>query len=223
MEQPASPRSTYHHGNLRAAMIEATLQLIDEKGPDNITVSDAAKRAGVSSGAPFRHFASKIELMTAVAEVLQNELLERMEIAYGIGTDPWETLFSLGLAYMTWGLENPARFRTYSNRNLYDFNSSDILREGSERMNWLVESTFLSVLPENPIQKERARRLNIHARALITGLVNLYCYGLFPHIGVVGEEPLVTLRKSWQGFLRTVRFTLDDRPTETGFYTLFGE
>jgi len=202
-------------------LVQATLSIIEEVGADHVTVSEAAKRAGVSSGAPFRHFSSKSELMTAVAEVLQNDLLKAMQTAYDQNPgDPWKTLASLGLAYMGWGLEKPAYFRTYSNRNLYDFDSSPVLREGTAKLIWMVESTFACVLPDNSIRAERARRLNIHARALLTGLVTLSCYGLFPEFGVEAEDPMVTLRKSWQGFLNSVRLTIEARPSETGYYEL---
>jgi AcrR family transcriptional regulator len=222
MEPSISPRSTYHHGNLRAALIQATLCLIEEKGPDQVTVAEAAKRAGVSSGAPFRHFSSKVDLMTSVAEVLQAELLQRMEMAYGQDSeDPWETLWLLGLTYMNWGLELPTHFQTYSNRKLYNFESSPLLLEGDEKLSWLVESTFVAVLPESPVRRERARRLNIHSRALLTGLINLYCGGHFPRFGIEGEEAMVTMQKSWWGLLRSVRFNVEDRPKETSYYTIF--
>ena len=61
-------RTSYRHGNLREALIEAAIQLVEEVGPENVSVREAAKRAGVSPGAPFRHFASKTALLTAVAD-----------------------------------------------------------------------------------------------------------------------------------------------------------
>ena len=62
------PPTTYHHGNLRQVLIDATLALIEEGGPEAVTVREAARRAGVSPGAPFRHFPTRTSLMTAVAE-----------------------------------------------------------------------------------------------------------------------------------------------------------
>lgn len=205
MNVPRSTRETYHHGNLKAALIDATLALIDEQGPDTLTVAAAAQRAGVSSGAPFRHFASKTELMTAVAEVVQAELLGRMEQAHGDGSDaPWERLENLGLAYLEWGLERPKRFRTYSNRNFYDFESSAALQEGDERLVWLVESTYLQLLRQED-RAVQARRLNIRSRALLTGLITLYCNRHFPRFGVPDEEARDSLRDSWRSYLAVLR------------------
>jgi AcrR family transcriptional regulator len=208
MNSPRTTRDTYHHGNLKAALIEATLVLIDEQGPDLVTVAAAAQRAGVSSGAPFRHFASKIELMTAVAEELQSELLGRMEQAYGDGSAaPWETLEDLGLAYLGWGLEQPKRFRTYSNRTFYAFEASPVLQEGDDRLTWLVESTYFRLLPQDDNRSIQARRLNIRSRALLTGLITLYCNGHFPRFGVPNEDARDSLRDSWRGYLAGLRLS----------------
>ena len=69
MPNTKTPGATsYHHGNLREALIDAAVQLVEEGGPENVSVREVAKRAGVSPGAPFRHFSSKTALMTAVAE-----------------------------------------------------------------------------------------------------------------------------------------------------------
>src|SRR6202022_1928118 len=61
----------YHHGDLRRVLIEAALQLVADGGPDAVSVREAARRAGVSPGAPFRHFPSRDALISAVAEEAQ--------------------------------------------------------------------------------------------------------------------------------------------------------
>ena len=55
----------YHHGDLRRVLVEAALQLVEEGGADAVSVREAARRAGVSPGAPFRHFPSRNALMNA--------------------------------------------------------------------------------------------------------------------------------------------------------------
>lgn len=71
----------YHHGDLRRVLIDAALQLAGEGGPDAVSVREAARRAGVSPGAPFRHFPSRDALMQAVAEEAQRRF--RVEIDRG--------------------------------------------------------------------------------------------------------------------------------------------
>jgi AcrR family transcriptional regulator len=60
-------RRGYHHGNLREALIRAALDLIGQKGPAGFTFADAARMAGVSSAAPYRHFRDRDALMADVA------------------------------------------------------------------------------------------------------------------------------------------------------------
>ena len=60
-------RGSYHHGNLREALIRGALQLIAEKGPAGFTIAEAARSAGVSPAAPYRHFRDRDELIADVA------------------------------------------------------------------------------------------------------------------------------------------------------------
>src|SRR5215213_2214532 len=70
-KHPAAPPKPYHHGDLRRALIDAALQLAGEGGAEAVSVREAARRAGVSPGAPFRHFPSRDALMAAVATEAQ--------------------------------------------------------------------------------------------------------------------------------------------------------
>src|SRR5262249_36339738 len=101
-------RVSYHHGNLRAALVEATLDLIEARGVEQVTVREAARRAGVSPAAPFRHFPTRTALLTAVAEEAQRRL--RAEIASALDAapkdDPLAQLIALGVAYLLWATRN---------------------------------------------------------------------------------------------------------------------
>src|SRR5262245_35559564 len=97
-------RSTYHHGRLREALIEAAERMIEEEGPETVTVREAARRAGVSPGAPFRHFASRTALMTAVAERAMQRFRDEIASAEA-GVDPADPIArfaALGGAYVRW-------------------------------------------------------------------------------------------------------------------------
>ncbi|MCZ8150668.1 MAG: helix-turn-helix domain containing protein, partial [Roseomonas sp.] len=60
-------KGRYHHGDLRAGLIEAASRLVEERGPERLTMSDASRAAGVSTAAPYRYFAERDELLNAVA------------------------------------------------------------------------------------------------------------------------------------------------------------
>ena len=71
----------YHHGNLVEALIAVTVEIIEERGVEHVSVREAAKRAGVSPGAPFQHFRSKTALLTAVAEQAMGRLTQAVAAA----------------------------------------------------------------------------------------------------------------------------------------------
>jgi AcrR family transcriptional regulator len=74
-------RTSYHHGNLVETLIAVTVKIIEERGVEHVSVREAAKRAGVSPGAPFQHFRSKTALLTAVAEQAMGKLTEAVAAA----------------------------------------------------------------------------------------------------------------------------------------------
>src|SRR3954451_4016623 len=76
----------YHHGDLRRVLIEAALQLAEQGGAEAVSVREAARRAGVSPGAPFRHFPSRDALMAAVAAEAQRRF--RAEIDAALSSAP---------------------------------------------------------------------------------------------------------------------------------------
>ncbi|KFE70794.1 TetR/AcrR family transcriptional regulator [Hyalangium minutum] len=104
-------KPSYHHGDLRRALIEASLALISEKGFSALTLREVARRAGVTHAAPYRHFADKEALLAAVAEEgfrsMASEMRERMDTE----TRPTERLLACGVAYVLFAVRHPAHFR----------------------------------------------------------------------------------------------------------------
>src|ERR1700760_4434311 len=105
--RPAAPKP-YHHGDLRRVLIDAALKLAEEGGPEAVSVREAARRAGVSPGAPFRHFESRGALMTAVAEEAQRRFRAEIEAALkeAPAREPLERFRAFGLAYLRWAMRN---------------------------------------------------------------------------------------------------------------------
>ena len=101
-----SRASAYHHGNLREALVEAALALIADKGARAFTLREAARRAGVSHTAPYRHFADREALLAAVAEEGFRELGASMAAAESSGG-----FAAQGLAYVRFALDKPSHFR----------------------------------------------------------------------------------------------------------------
>jgi AcrR family transcriptional regulator len=102
--------STYHHGHLRAALVNAALELLEESGEAELSLRAVARRAGVSPAAPYRHYADREALVSAVAAVGYRELAERLAAAHPLPSTP-EQLASVAIAYVQFALERPALFR----------------------------------------------------------------------------------------------------------------
>ncbi|MEE6179425.1 TetR/AcrR family transcriptional regulator [Mycobacterium sp. 050134] len=107
----ARRRGSYHHGDLKRALTSAALSLVAEKGPLGFTLTEAARRAGVSAAAPYRHFADKAELLAAVAEQGFRELHADLAAAAARASDPRERVLELGRAYVRWGVAHPDHYR----------------------------------------------------------------------------------------------------------------
>jgi len=107
----APRRDSYHHGDLKRALTSAALALVAEKGPKGFTLTEAARRAGVSTAAPYRHFADKAELLAAVAEQGFRELHADLAAAADHATDPKDRVVELGRAYVRWAVAHPDHYQ----------------------------------------------------------------------------------------------------------------
>ena len=106
----SGPRA-YHHGNLKEALVRAALELIAEKGPAGFTFADAARWAGVSPAAPYRHFRDRDELMSDVARRGFDLFAEALKRAWDEGRpDPATAFDRLGKAYLAFARNEPAYY-----------------------------------------------------------------------------------------------------------------
>lgn len=105
-------KSSYHHGELRQALIDAARQLINERQGNDFSLSDACRRAGVSTAAPYRHFSDKTEIINEVAAQGFVDMRNRLRVvAAGFPPGAPERIIALGEIYLTFGLNEPALFR----------------------------------------------------------------------------------------------------------------
>ena len=102
-------RRGYHHGNLREALLQAAEELLGAKGPAGFTIAEAARLAGVSPAAPYRHFRDAESLLAAIATRGFDRLKERLTAALASApTDPIHAATTLGRAYLAFAREEPA-------------------------------------------------------------------------------------------------------------------
>jgi AcrR family transcriptional regulator len=114
-------RSTYHHGDLRAALIQAADDIIAEGGIEAFSLRAAAQRAGVSHGASAHHFGSAKGLLTEVA-LLAFARLDRYIVEVGHSDDVVTDVRALSLAFVTFALDHPGHFRLMFRNDLVNRN-----------------------------------------------------------------------------------------------------
>ena len=115
----SATRSTYRHGDLRRALLEAGIALAQSGGPDAVVLREATRRAGVVPNAAYRHFASRLELLQAVRMAALSRLALSMEAeldalspTLGSAELARASLRAIGLGYLHFALTETGLFRT---------------------------------------------------------------------------------------------------------------
>jgi AcrR family transcriptional regulator len=144
-----SPEATYHHGDLPAALVRAAMELIEERNESALSLRAVARRAGVSPAAPYRHYADREALVSAVAAVGYRELAERLAAAHPAPSTPGE-LASVATAYVQFALDRPALFRIMFGEPCDRDNGERVAATAavSQYVRAIVERTFPSADPD---------------------------------------------------------------------------
>jgi AcrR family transcriptional regulator len=184
------PPKPYHHGDLKRVLIDAALDLVEEVGAEGVSVREAARRAGVSPGAPFRHFPNRIALMTAVAEEAQK--LFRAEIDAALAElpsgDPLARFRCIGLAYLRWAIRNPTHFEIISSGRYFDHdNAAGVARDNAEVIE-MTESALMEAHAQGQLRSADLKQVLIAGRALVYGFARMNIDGHFPRWGIADAE-----------------------------------
>ena len=186
----APVQKPYHHGDLRRVLIDAAVQLVGEGGPDAVSVREAARRAGVSPGAPFRHFPSRAALMNAAAEEAQRRLHAGIEAALAKAPvdDPLERFRHIGLAYLRWAMRNPTHFEIISSRRFFDHDKSPSVSRANSELIGLTGRTLEEAFARGQLRSADLRQVQIAGRALVYGFARMNIDGHFSRWGVDEAE-----------------------------------
>jgi AcrR family transcriptional regulator len=161
-----STKATYHHGDLRAALVSAALELLEERGETELSLRAVARRAGVSPAAPYRHYADREALVSAAAAVGYRELAERLAAAHPSPSTP-EQLASVAIAYVQFALERPALFRIMF--------GEPCDRDNDERVQATAAvSAYVRSIAQRTFPESDADALATAIWALVHGLAFLY-------------------------------------------------
>jgi AcrR family transcriptional regulator len=171
-------RRAYHHGNLREALVEAALNLIGEKGPAGFTFAEAARAAGVSPAAPYRHFRDRDALMADVAQRGFEKLADDLAAAWNDGKpDPMTAFKRTGRAYLDFARTEPAYYTAMFETGLPPDLSPDLARAGDRAFGVLREASeaLIATLPEG--RRPPALMMSLHVWAMSHGIASLFARG----------------------------------------------
>src|SRR4051794_6652918 len=168
----------YHHGNLREALIRAALELIAKKGPAGFTFAEAARWAGVSPAAPYRHFRDRDELMASVAQ-RGFELFEAaLARAWNEGRpDPLTAFEAVGRAYLQFARSEPAYYSAMFEAAC-PLDSNPELRQAGDRAFAVLRSASERLIEKLPAgSRPPAMMMALHIWALSHGIASLFGRG----------------------------------------------
>ncbi|MEU6242270.1 helix-turn-helix domain-containing protein [Streptomyces sp. NPDC047024] len=138
-------RSSYHHGDLKATLVTTALDVIAEQGVGALSVAEVARRAGVSSAAPYRHFASRKDLLIACAIAAAHRLTGELRAACaGVGDpgDPVEATAAAAAAYTRFAAEHGSGFDLIYAEELRDAGSQELMEAGRGVMDVLLPAAL---------------------------------------------------------------------------------
>ncbi|MEO0633998.1 MAG: TetR/AcrR family transcriptional regulator [Pseudomonadota bacterium] len=169
------PKRGYHHGNLRQALIEAALSLIEAKGPTGFTLSEAAKQAGVTPAAVYRHYEGREDLIAECARQGYGIFADLMEHAYQSGQPSALSAFeATGRAYLAFARRFPGHYIAMFESGI-SVNSSPELAEVAARANAVLEKAASDLSKHIPEDKRPpASMFSAHIWAMSHGVVELF-------------------------------------------------
>lgn len=171
-------RRGYHHGNLREALVAAAVRLIGEKGPGGFTFAEAARAAGVSPAAPYRHFRDRDALLAHVAAQGFDRFTAALEAAWNEGApDPLSALERLGRAYLDFARREPAYYAAMFEAQFPADLHHEVARAGDTAFAVLrrAADAVCARLPQD--RRPPALMVALHVWSLAHGIASLFGRG----------------------------------------------
>ncbi len=168
----------YHHGNLKEALVRAALELIAQKGPAGFTFAEAARWAGVSPAAPYRHFRDRDELLASVALRGFEQFAAALSRAWDDGRpDPFKAFERVGKAYLEFARTEPALYSAMFEAGI-PLETNPELREAGERAFAVLRTATERLVATLPAQnRPPVLMMALHIWALSHGIASLFGRG----------------------------------------------
>ena len=171
-------KDNYHHGDLRNALINAGIKLINEEGEANLSLRKVASLCDVSHSAPYAHFKDKDELIEAIKESVTNSFMEELNKAIEASKTAEEAILNMGRSYVTFFIKNPDYFKfLFSNQNITAHLRVDKEYENDYPPFILLKNEYLKYLKEKNIERTNDEKEIdiIKIWSTVHGLASLAC------------------------------------------------
>lgn len=173
----AGSEKSYHHGDLRAALLRAAEEELTEKGRDRFSLRSVAKRAGVSHAAPAHHFGDVTGLMAALAASGFDRFLETQKARQSAASaNPREQLLQAGLGYIDFALAHPALFRLMFGKTWTAISDCALKSSADAAFEHLVQNV-VAVTGGDPDRDLQTRTTIASVWAMVHGLADLMIGG----------------------------------------------
>ena len=168
----------YHHGNLRQALIDTGIKIVNEKGEENLSLRGVAAECGVSRSAPYAHFKDKEELLEVIKSSVTDKFTEELKSACEGADNADEAMIAMGRAYIDFFRRNPDYFTfLFGRQNIVAHLSMDKSHEEDYPPFLLLRDMYKKHLQENGLKKsKKEQELDLlKTWAIVHGMASIAC------------------------------------------------
>jgi AcrR family transcriptional regulator len=170
--------SSYHHGNLRHALVDAALEILVTEGAGALSLRAVARRAGVSQAAPYHHFADRDELMAAVTVAGFRLLLDRLDVIRATPSpNPRRAMQECAVAYVRFAMEYPSHYRLMFGHALAERSPYEELRASVRELRAVFASAVIDLQQRGLARRGDPADLALTVWSLMHGLAMLLIDG----------------------------------------------
>lgn len=205
---------SYHHGNLKEVLLEAARKLIEQYGPAGFSLTEAARLAGVSPAAPYRHFRDRDALLAEVARSGFERFAARLDMAWNNGVPtPLSAFENLGKAYLAFARDEPASYTVMFETGILPGSDGQTIPAAERAFDVLqrAAAALCRQLPE--AERPPIKLMSLHIWAISHGIASLFAQGNL-QARKVPLSPEEILESAMLVYLKGLGILLDAKQTQ---------